>query len=157
MRKYSSDIQSRRIMFEECLATEKYSNSESIFKTLENSDNRYQKPNEEEKANKTLNSFDLSTMAIYHSTNYLTLQVDLETPRLSCSPLPANFKCSSQIFLDHFEDHCENNLTTLVEITENFEGETFNYLFEGLVASHESFHAEFNKLVEAHKLSDETS
>ena len=49
-KKYSSDIPSRRIVFEDCFATEKYLTYESIFKTLENSDKRYQKLNEDKKS-----------------------------------------------------------------------------------------------------------
>ena len=153
-KKYSSDIPSRRIVFEDCLATEKYLTYESIFKTLENSDNRYQKPNEEKKANETLISIDLSSVVVNHSPIYLTPSVIFETPQSSCSPLASKFKCSSPIFLDQFEDHCENNLTTLDEIPEDFEVATFNFLFEGSDVTHENFHAEFNQLVEVQKISD---
>ena len=153
-KKYSSDIPSRRIIVEGCLATENYLTYESIFKTLENSDNRYQKPNEEKKANETLISIHLSSVAVNHSPIYHTPSLIFETPQSSCSPLASKFKCSSPTFLDQFEDHCENNLTTLDEIPEDFEDATFKFLFDGSDLTHEIFHAEFNQLGEAHKLSD---
>ena len=72
------------------------------------------------KANETLISIDLSSVAVNHSPIYLTPSVIFETPQSSCSPLSSKFKCSSPIFLDQFEDHCENKLTTLDEIPEDF-------------------------------------